>query len=75
MVLRLLWGKAPAPTRGPKARLALADIVTTAVALVDREGLAALTTRRVAEELGISLATLKRDWTFAKAWLYDALAG
>ena len=27
-----------------------------------------------ADVLGISLATLKRDWTFAKAWLYQALA-
>jgi len=53
-VLRLLWGKAPTPSRGPKARLALVDIVTAAIALVDREGMAALTTRRVAEDVGIS---------------------
>jgi len=26
-----------------------------------------------AELLGVSLATLKRDWTFAKAWLFDQL--
>jgi RNA polymerase sigma-70 factor, ECF subfamily len=29
--------------------------------------------REAAEALKISLATLKRDWSFAKAWLYDQL--
>src|SRR5688572_18209323 len=52
--LQLLWGKAAPPRRGPKARLALADIVAAAVAIADREGMSALTTRRVAETLGIS---------------------
>jgi AcrR family transcriptional regulator len=58
VVLRLLWGKAPVSRRGPKARLALSDVVSTAVTLVDTEGLPALTTRRVAEELGISPMSL-----------------
>src|SRR5688572_4029242 len=53
-VMELLWGKAPVSKRGPKARLAPADIVAAAVAIADREGLSALTTRRVADELGIS---------------------
>ena len=26
-----------------------------------------------AEALGVSIATLKRDWTFARAWLFDRL--
>jgi RNA polymerase sigma factor (TIGR02999 family) len=26
-----------------------------------------------AQTLGVSVATLKRDWTFARAWLYDRL--
>ena len=26
-----------------------------------------------ADALGVSVATLKRDWTFARAWLYDRL--
>ena len=30
--------------------------------------------RETAEALNISLATLKRDWTFAKAWLFDQLS-
>jgi RNA polymerase sigma factor (TIGR02999 family) len=29
--------------------------------------------RETAEALKISVATLKRDWSFAKAWLYDQL--
>ena len=29
----------------------------------------------VADALGISLATLKRDWAFARAWLFDHLSG
>ena len=28
-----------------------------------------------AEALGISVSTLKRDWAFARAWLYDHLSG
>ena len=30
--------------------------------------------RETAEALKISLATLKRDWSFAKAWLFDQLS-
>ena len=33
-----------------------------------------LSERETAEALGVSLATLKRDWKFAKAWLRDQLA-
>ena len=32
-----------------------------------------LSEREAAEALGVSLSTLKRDWTFAKAWLLDQL--
>ncbi len=32
-----------------------------------------LSEREAAEALGVSVATLKRDWTFAKAWLLDQL--
>jgi RNA polymerase sigma factor (TIGR02999 family) len=32
-----------------------------------------LSERETAEALGISLSTLKRDWTFARAWLFDEL--
>jgi len=29
----------------------------------------------IAETLDVSLATVKRDWQFSRAWLYEALAG
>ena len=34
-----------------------------------------LNERETAEVLDISVSTMKRDWAFAKAWLYDALHG
>lgn len=32
-----------------------------------------LTTEEIAEILGISVATVEREWKFARAWLYNAL--
>ena len=58
VVLRLLWGKATPGKRGPKAKLALADVVAAGVTIVDQGGLSALTTRAVAESLGISPMSL-----------------
>ena len=34
-----------------------------------------LTVPEVAEVLGLSPATIEREWRFSRAWLYDALAG
>jgi len=34
-----------------------------------------LTEKETAEVLGISIATLKRDWDFARAWLYGQICG
>jgi len=34
---------------------------------------AGLSVEETAEALGVSPRTVKRDWTFARAWLYDAL--
>jgi RNA polymerase sigma-70 factor (ECF subfamily) len=33
-----------------------------------------LSLEEAAEVLQISLATVERDWQFARAWLFDALA-
>lgn len=33
-----------------------------------------LSVQRTAEALGLSERTVKRDWTFARAWLFDALS-
>ncbi len=42
--------------------------------LVELRFFAGLTIEEAAETLGISLATAKRDWTFAKAWLFRELS-
>lgn len=58
--MALLW-RAPAPAaprRGPKAGLDVDRIVAAAVGLADAEGLAALSMRRVAAELGVAAMTL-----------------
>jgi RNA polymerase sigma factor (TIGR02999 family) len=34
-----------------------------------------LTTEEIAEVLQVSVATVEREWTFARAWLYDAIEG
>ena len=52
--LQLMWGRAEAPKRGPKAKVAVADLVRAAVRLADAEGIDAVSTRRVAEAVGIS---------------------
>lgn len=52
--LQLLWGKAEGPRRGPRSRVALEDLVRAAVAIADAEGIEAVSTRRVAEAVGIS---------------------
>lgn len=52
--LELMWGRAPAPKRGPKSRVEVAELVAAAVAIADAEGIGAVSTRRVAEAVGIS---------------------
>lgn len=58
--LELLWHGKEQPSRGPKPGLTLERIVSTAVQLADREGLSALSMRRVAAELGVGTMTLYR---------------
>ncbi len=53
-LLQLLWDRAAAPKRGPKAKVSVSDLVSAAVVIADNEGLEAVTTRRVAEAVGIS---------------------
>jgi RNA polymerase sigma factor (TIGR02999 family) len=43
--------------------------------LVELRFFGGLTSAEIAEVLGISLTTLKRDWNLAKAWLHRQLAG
>src|SRR5687768_86463 len=58
--LELLWGTGEPAARGPKPGLNLPRIVDAAVALADREGLGALSMRRVAAELGVGTMSLYR---------------
>ncbi|HEY0889743.1 MAG TPA: TetR/AcrR family transcriptional regulator [Nocardioides sp.] len=57
-LIDLLWRDHPAAPargqRGPRARVTTGSVVEAAVALADRDGLATLTIRRLAEELGVS---------------------
>ncbi len=52
--LHLLWGRATVGKRGPKSKVQLTDLVQAAIAIADREGIEAVSTRRVAEAVGIS---------------------
>jgi RNA polymerase sigma factor (TIGR02999 family) len=45
-----------------------------AVRVVEMRFFGGLAEAEAAEALGVSVATLKRDWTFARAWLRDRLA-
>ncbi|MEU8353413.1 MULTISPECIES: TetR/AcrR family transcriptional regulator [unclassified Streptomyces] len=70
--LELLWGLDERPARGPKPGLTLDRIVTAAVAVADREGLAAVSMRRVAAELGVGAMSLYR-YVPGKAELLDLM--
>lgn len=56
----LLWGPPARATRGPKPALTLDAIVAAAMAVADREGLAALTMNRVAADLDVTPMALYR---------------
>ena len=43
--------------------------------IVELKFFGGLTTSEIAEVLHVSPATIDRDWSFARAWLYDAIAG
>jgi RNA polymerase sigma factor (TIGR02999 family) len=43
--------------------------------IVELKFFGGLTTAEIAEVLQMSSATVERDWSFARAWLYDVIAG
>ncbi|MER5261614.1 TetR/AcrR family transcriptional regulator [Actinosynnema sp. NPDC002837] len=57
-VLELLWKDARRPARGPRRGLTMERIVAAAIRIAETEGLAALSMRRVAVELGVGTASL-----------------
>lgn len=57
---KLSWGLAKQPTRGPKGELSITKIVDAAIAIADKEGLAAVSMNRVASSLGFTTMSLYR---------------
>ncbi|WP_158842711.1 TetR/AcrR family transcriptional regulator [Saccharothrix deserti] len=57
-VLELLWKDPRRPARGPQRGLTMERIVAAAIQVAETEGLAALSMRRVAVELGVGTASL-----------------
>ena len=72
-----------APSGGPDVDLiALEEALERLAALDPRKArvvelrfFGGLTTEEVAEVLEVSRATVEREWSFARAWLYDAMEG
>lgn len=58
--LALLWDGPTPSSRGPRAALGVEQIVDTAIALADRDGLGVLSMRKVAEQLGAGTMSLYR---------------
>jgi RNA polymerase sigma factor (TIGR02999 family) len=56
-----------------QALQALEEVDPRAVRVVELRFFGGLAETEAAQALGVSVATLKRDWTFARAWLYDRL--
>jgi RNA polymerase sigma factor (TIGR02999 family) len=51
----------------------LADLDPRKTQIVEYKFFTGLTTEEIAEVLGISVATVEREWKFARAWLFAAL--
>lgn len=66
----LMWGLAPAGTRGPRRGLSLEQIVDAAIELADEEGFAGLSMNKVAERLGFTAMSLYR-YVDSKATLVE----
>ncbi|QFG20486.1 TetR/AcrR family transcriptional regulator [Actinomadura sp. WMMB 499] len=70
--LEILWGVRERPRRGPKPKLTVAEIVRTAIAVADADGLDALSMRRVADELGVAPMSIY-TYVPGKAELIDVM--
>ncbi len=79
--VRVSLGAIDDPLTGPDEDLLAIDDALRELETVDQRAskvvelrfFAGLLEAEAADALGVSLATLKRDWTFARAWLYDRL--
>ena len=52
---------------------ALSDIDTAAAEVVEKKYFGGYTDQETADILGISVAKVRRDWAYARAWLHDHL--
>lgn len=68
----LLWDDRSPSSRGPKASFTPGEVVQAAVALADRDGLAAVTMQAVSAELGYTTMAIYRYFP-NKDSLYDAI--
>ena len=57
------------------ALVALAAIDARKSRVVELKFFGGLTIAEIAEVMDLSRATIEREWSFSRAWLYDALAG
>jgi len=57
---KLGWGLVKQPTRGPKGELSVQKIVDAAIAIADKDGLAAVSMNKVASSLGFTTMSLYR---------------
>jgi AcrR family transcriptional regulator len=57
-MVELLWNPPPPPTRGPKQRLTLDQVVAAGITVAGRHGATELSMRKVAQELGVAVMSL-----------------
>ncbi len=53
----------------------LAAIDPRKARIVELKFFGGLTTREIGQAVDLSTATVEREWTFSRAWLFDAIAG
>ena len=53
----------------------LAELSKRQASVVEMRFFGGLATEEIAEVLGVTRRTVERDWRFARAWLYEELAG
>lgn len=70
--LELLWGVEPGNRRGRKPRVTTAEVIAAGIAMADREGLDAVSMRRVADEVGVTAMAIY-SLVPSKAVLVDAM--
>jgi RNA polymerase sigma factor (TIGR02999 family) len=80
---RVSLTRVPALDEGPSVDLIALHDALNALAAVDRRKsrvvelkfFGGLTIAEIAEVMELSPATIEREWTFSRAWLFEALAG